>query len=143
MDAVDLATLFARSDYIVVACPLTTSTRGLVNAALLSNASRQPILINVSRGPVLRQDDVIAALADGTLGGAVLDVYDQHPLPDDSPVRSAPNVLLTPHIAGITQDAMRAMGIAAALTMLALLQGERPVSIVNPEFSVVKKETLQ
>jgi D-3-phosphoglycerate dehydrogenase len=143
VEAVSLQTLFSRSDFIVVSCPLTRATRGMVNTALLAHAPPGAVLINVSRGPVLRQDDVVAALKNGTLGGAVLDVYDQHPLAGDSPLRELPNVLLTPHIAGLTHDAARAMGLAAVDTMLALLRGERPRSIVNPEFSVVTKETTQ
>ncbi|MGT2455534.1 hydroxyacid dehydrogenase [Cupriavidus basilensis] len=141
VEAVSLEALFARSDFIVVSCPLTATTRGMVNAALLSHARPTTVLINVSRGPVLCQDDVVEALKNGALGGAVLDVYDHHPLADDSPLRHLPNVLLTPHIAGLTQDAARAMGFAAVEAMLALLRGERPRNIVNPEFSEVKKET--
>jgi D-3-phosphoglycerate dehydrogenase len=143
VEAVSLEGLFARSDYVVVSCPLTPATRGMVDGALLARAERHPVLINVSRGPVLRQDALIAALQDGKLGGAVLDVYDQHPLPADSPLRAAPNVLLTPHLAGLTQNASRAMGLAAANTMLALLRGERPANIVNPEYNAVKMETTQ
>lgn len=143
VEAVSLEELFTRSDFIVVSCPLTPATRGMVNAVLIARAKLRPVLINVSRGPVLRQDDIVAALHEGTLGGAVLDVHDQHPLPVDNPLRATPNVLLTPHIAGLTQDAARAMGLAAARTMLAMLRGERPANIVNPEFSAVKQETSQ
>jgi D-3-phosphoglycerate dehydrogenase len=142
-EGVSLEALFARSDFILVSCPLTASTRGMVDAALLAYATRHPVLINVSRGPVLCEDDVVAALKDGTLRGAVLDVYDQHPLPADSPLRAAPNVLLTPHIAGLTQDAARSMGFAAVRTMLAMLRGERPANIVNSDYFAVKKETLE
>lgn len=135
VDAVELIELFARSDYIVIACPLTAATRGMVDKTLLAHARRTTVLINVARGPIIRQADLVDALRHGALGGAVLDVFDQHPLPDDSPLRTLPNVILTPHIAGLTEDASMAMGLAAVDTMLALLRGERPGNIVNPGFS--------
>nr|WP_315593662.1 hydroxyacid dehydrogenase [uncultured Cupriavidus sp.] len=135
VESVDLNALFAKSDFIVVACPLTPSTRGLINADVLASAKKRPILINVARGPVIQQDDFIAALTDGSLGGAVLDVFDEHPLPSHSPLRTAPSVLLTPHVAGLTQDALRAMGFAAANTMAEMLEGKVPSSVVNPDFS--------
>ncbi|WP_316157759.1 hydroxyacid dehydrogenase [Cupriavidus sp. BIC8F] len=139
----ELAELFARSDYIVLACPLTKATRDMVNKALLAHARPTTVLVNVARGPIIQQADLIDALSSGTIGGAVLDVFEQHPLPDDSPLRALQNVLLTPHIAGLTQDASMAMGLAAADTMLALLRGERPRNIVNPEFNAVNQETTK
>lgn len=143
IEPVDLPTLFARSDFIVVACPLTASTRGMIDKALLAHARPTAVLVNVARGPIVRQDDLVDALGGGRLGGAVLDVYAQHPLPDDSPLRALPNVLLTPHLAGLTQDASMAMGLAAVSTMLALLRGDKPRNIVNPEFNAVNKETTR
>lgn len=141
VEPVELTELFARSDYIVIACPLTPATRGMVNKTLLAHARPTAILVNVARGPIIQQADLVDALSSGGIGGAVLDVFEQHPLPEDSPLRVLRNVLLTPHIAGLTQDASMAMGLAAANTMLALLRGERPHSIVNPEFHAVNKET--
>lgn len=139
----ELSDLFAHSDYIVLACPLTAATRGMVNKTLLAHARQTTVLVNVARGPIIQQADLIDALSSGTIGGAVLDVFEQHPLPDDSRLRTLQNVLLTPHIAGLTQDASMAMGLAAADTMLALLRGERPRNIVNPEFNTVNQETIK
>ncbi|WP_420992330.1 hydroxyacid dehydrogenase [Cupriavidus sp. 30B13] len=130
-----LETLFAECDFVVVACPLTPHTRGMIHAGVLAHANARTVLVNVGRGPVLREADVADALAQGRLGGAVLDVFDVQPLPADSPLRTHPNVLLTPHLAGMTQDAERAMGLMAADTVLALIRGERPANIVNPEFA--------
>ncbi|MDQ0143199.1 hydroxyacid dehydrogenase [Cupriavidus necator] len=143
VDPAELTELFARSDYIVIACPLTPATRGMVNKSLLSHVRPTAVLINVARGAIIQQADLIDALSNGTLGGAVLDVFEQHPLPDDSRLRALQNVLLTPHIAGLTQDAAMAMGLAAVDTMLALLRGERPHNIVNPEFNAVNQETTK
>lgn len=131
VNAMALDALVAASDFVVVACPLTPETRGMVNRDVLACAKPGCVLINVGRGPVVRQDDVADALAAGRLKGAVLDVFEVQPLPQDSPLRNHPGVLLTPHLAGITQDAERAMGMMAAETMLALIRGERPDNTVN------------
>jgi D-3-phosphoglycerate dehydrogenase len=92
------------------------------------------VLVNVGRGAVLREDDLVAALVAGRLAGAVLDVFETQPLPADSALRRHPGVLLTPHLAGLTQEAERAMGLLAVDTLAALLlRSERPPNIVNPE----------
>lgn len=128
-----LEALFATSDFIVVACPLTPATRGMVNARVLAHARPGAVLVNVGRGPVLVESDLAAALQAGALAGAVLDVFETQPLPADSALRRHPGVLLTPHLAGITREAERAMGLLAVDTLRALLAGERPTNIVNPE----------
>jgi D-3-phosphoglycerate dehydrogenase len=76
---------------------------------------------------------VVAALREGRLGGAAMDVHDKQPLTGREPVFDAPNLLLTPHVAGITATSMRAMSEGAVATVLALLRGERPANVVNPE----------
>ena len=91
------------------------------------------LLINVSRGAVVDQAALIAALSDGRLAGAGLDVFDPEPLPDDHPLLRLPNVILTPHIASYTADGARAMHIGVAQQVVQLLRGERPPHIVNPE----------
>lgn len=128
-----LPDLFAASDFIVIACPLTPATRAMVNADVLARARQGAVLVNVGRGPVVVERDLVAALEAGTLAGAVLDVFETQPLPADSLLRRHPGVLLTPHLAGITQQAERAMGLLAVDTLRALLAGERPVNVVNPE----------
>ena len=128
-----LQELFAASDFIVVACPLTPATRGMVNAKVLAQARPGAVLVNVGRGPVVVESALAAALVAGTLAGAVLDVFETQPLPADSALRRHPGVLLTPHLAGITQEAERAMGLLAVDTLRALLAGERPPNVVNPE----------
>ena len=90
-------------------------------------------LVNVSRGAVVVQADLVDALARGHLGGAVLDVYEAQPLPADSPLLGFDHVLLTPHMAGITADSMRRMGLLAVSQTLDLLAGRRPPHLVNPE----------
>ncbi len=85
------------------------------------------------RGPVVVESDLAAALQSGGLAGAVLDVFETQPLPADSALRRHPGVLLTPHLAGITREAEHAMSLLAVDTLRALLAGERPTNIVNPE----------
>lgn len=129
----ELPALFAASDVVVIACPLTPSTRGMVNAAVLAQSRPGLVLVNVGRGPVLVEDDLVQALQGGIVAGAVLDVFETQPLPGASALRQHPRVLLTPHLAGITHEAERAMGMLAVDTLRALLAGERPPNVVNPE----------
>jgi D-3-phosphoglycerate dehydrogenase len=131
--ALSLQALFAASDFIVMACPLTPQTRGMIDRHVLAGAKPGAVLINVGRGALVVEDDLVGALSAGILDGAVLDVFEVQPLPADSGLRSHPRVLLTPHIAGMTQDAERAMGMMAVETMLALAHGERPDNVVNKE----------
>ncbi|CAM4099678.1 NAD(P)-dependent oxidoreductase [Bordetella muralis] len=124
--------LFANADIIVLCCPLTDETRGLANADMINSMKPGAILINVSRGPVVQTAALLDALRRGHLGGAALDVHDIQPLPADSPALDAPNLLLTPHIAGITDSSMRRMSEGAIANLLALLRGDVAPNIVNP-----------
>ena len=133
VQAADKEQLFSRSDVVVLACPLTEQTRGLVDAATLARMKADAILINVSRGPVVDTQALIEALRADKLGGAALDVHDKVPLTGREPVFDAPRLLLTPHIAGITAPSLRGTSERAAATLLALLRGERPENVVNPE----------
>lgn len=125
--------LFTRADIVVLACPLNDATVGLVDAATLALMKPDAILINVSRGPVVDTEALIAALKQKRLGGAALDVHDRQPLVPTESVFSAPNLILTPHVAGITATSLLGMSNGAVNTMLSLLRGERPLNIVNPE----------
>ena len=92
-----LGELLPQTDWLVLACPLTDETRGMVNAALLGRLPRGARIINISRGEVMDEPALIAALQNGRLGGAYLDVFAQEPLPEDSPLWNLPNVIVTPH----------------------------------------------
>lgn len=138
VEAADLDRLFAESDAIVVACPLTDETRGLVGARLIGLMKPGAVLINVARAAIVDTAALVAALNEGRIGGAAVDVYDVQPLPADAPLLSAPNVLATPHVAGITATSLRAMSMGAADEMLRILNGERPKNLVNPECYAVR-----
>jgi D-3-phosphoglycerate dehydrogenase / 2-oxoglutarate reductase len=133
VQAADKNALFAQSDVVVLCCPLTEQTRGLVDADTVAGMKRDAILINVARGPVIDTAAVLRALREGRLGGAALDVHDKQPLTGDEPLFDAPQLLLTPHVAGISDTSMRAMSQGTIDTLLALLRGERPSNVVNPE----------
>jgi phosphoglycerate dehydrogenase-like enzyme len=89
--------LLARCDWLVIACPLTPETRGLVDARLIAALPRGARIINVARGEIVAEQALIDALRSGHLGGACLDVFEAEPLPPDSPLWNLPNVLVTPH----------------------------------------------
>ena len=130
---VPLPELLAQSDFVVLACPLTDATRGLVGAPELASMKRGACLVNVARGPVVQEGPLIEALQSGRLAGAALDVFDAIPLRDDHPYWTMEHVLITPHVAGITEDSMLRMGHAAVLAVAHLLRGEMPPNCVNPQ----------
>jgi phosphoglycerate dehydrogenase-like enzyme len=92
-----LAALLPRADWLIVACPLTPVTRGLIDAAMLAKLPAHAHLINVARGGIVDEAALVAALRDGRLAGAYLDVFEHEPLPADSPLWSLPGVIVTPH----------------------------------------------
>lgn len=91
---------FSRSDYVVLSCPLTDETRGLVGRPELRTLPNDAVLVNVARGPVVDTDELVSALRRNVIGGAALDVTDPEPLPAEHPLWGFDNVLLTPHNAG-------------------------------------------
>ena len=99
--------LLRRSDIVALHCPLNDSTRGMIDYAKLSLMKPGAILINVARGPVVNEDDLVRALREGRIAGACVDVFDREPpLPADTPLLGAPNTLLTPHVAFATRESM-------------------------------------
>jgi phosphoglycerate dehydrogenase-like enzyme len=99
-----------RADWLILACPLSETTRGLLNAATIDLLPPGARVINVSRGEVVVESDLVAALQAGRLGGAFLDVLVEEPLEAVSPLWSLPNVILTPHTAGHTRGLPKAVG---------------------------------
>ncbi|WP_458094798.1 hydroxyacid dehydrogenase [Roseomonas sp. WA12] len=129
----DLDTLFAESDFIALACPLTPETRGLASAARIARMRPGAWLLNLARGPVVDGAALLEALRAGRIGGAALDVYDEQPLAPDHPLRALPNVILTPHAAGLSTEAVERMSTGAAEEVVLILAGSRPRSFINPE----------
>ncbi|UWU13185.1 dehydrogenase [Rhizobium sullae] len=125
--------LVAMADIVVLCCPLTSETTGLLNAGRIGRMKPDAILVNVSRGPVIDDAALIEALREGRIGGAALDVFATQPLPLDHPYFSFDNVIVTPHLAGLTDESMMRMGTVAASEVLRVMKGELPVNLRNPE----------
>jgi D-3-phosphoglycerate dehydrogenase / 2-oxoglutarate reductase len=125
--------LVEQSDIIVLCCPLTPETRGLINRERIARMKPNALLINVSRGPVVNDDALIDALQKRRIGGAALDVFSTQPLPPGHPYFGFDNVIITPHMAGITEESMMRMGVGAAGEALLVLANQLPVNLRNPE----------
>lgn len=119
-----------RADWLVLACPLTPQTRALVNDQMLALLPPGACLVNVARGEVVVEGDVIAALQSGQLGGAYLDVFEHEPLDSASPLWSLPNVIVTPHSAGHS-DGNHKRVCALFLENLARWQADQPLLYVS------------
>jgi D-3-phosphoglycerate dehydrogenase / 2-oxoglutarate reductase len=120
-----------QTDILSLHCPLTEHTRGLIGAEELALLPQGALVINVARGGLVDEAALVAALTSGHLGGAALDVTEEEPLPQDHPLRRVPNLILTPHGAGLGQGAFRRMGIEAAQNILDHAAGRpRPANVV-------------
>ena len=106
---VGLDELLAASDYVSLHTPLTDETRGMINSATIAKMKKGAYLVNTCRGPVVKTEDVAAALKEGRLGGYATDVYDKEP-PEGSPLLSAPRALLTPHLGASTEENLLRLG---------------------------------
>jgi len=118
-----LDALLAQADVLTLHVPLVAATRNLLDAAHIGAMKRDAILINTARGGVVDEAAVAAALRAGRLGGAALDVFDKEPLPADSPLAGCPNLLLTPHIAGVTAESNERVSAMIAERVIATLAG--------------------
>ena len=125
--------LLRQSDVLTLHAPLLPETRGLIDAAALAKMKPSAYVVNTARGPLIDEVAMANALHAGQIAGAALDVFDREPLPSSSPLRHAPNVILTPHMAGVTQQSRTAMAAMAVENVARVLRGEPPVSCVNPE----------
>lgn len=127
----EMNALLAESDFISVHTPLLPETRGLFNAQKFERMKRTAFLINTSRGPVVNEGDLVAALESGQICGAALDVFEKEPAIHPGLRRA--NVVLAPHIASASLETRTKMACMAAENVVALLQGRRPANILNPE----------
>ena len=127
----EMNALLGASDFISVHVPLLPETRGLFDAAKFSRMRPTAFLINTSRGPVVNEAALVAALEGGKLAGAGLDVYESEPF--ISPGLKRANVVLAPHIASASLETRTKMACIAAENVVALFAGKRPPNILNPE----------
>ena len=114
VESVSLDALLAGSDYITVHMPLTDETHNMIDEAALAKCKKGVRIVNCARGGIVNEKALVAALKSGQVGAAGLDVFETEPLPKDSDLRSAPNIVLTPHIAASTSEAQESVGIEIA-----------------------------
>jgi D-3-phosphoglycerate dehydrogenase len=122
---VDLPTLLSEADVVSLHAPLLGATRLLVDARALARMKRTALLVNTARGGLVDERALAAALREGAIGGAVLDVRDTEPPPPDDPLSGCPNLTLTPHVAGVTVDSNARASHHVVDEVLRVLRGER------------------
>jgi D-3-phosphoglycerate dehydrogenase len=130
VEFVSLDELLQRSDVVSLHLPLTDQTRGMIGARELGRMKPGALLINTGRGPLVDEAALIAALDDGHLAGAGLDVFTQEPLPPDSPILTCKQIVLTPHNADSTPEGLDFLNEGAVENAIAYLEG-RPQNVVN------------
>lgn len=126
-----LPELFTRSDAVSIHAPLTGETRRAVSTEELAALGDGGVLINTSRGPIVDEGALIEALETGTVNGAGLDTFEEEPPGVDHPLYDRDDVLLTPHVGGVTDEALARMSQRAAANVRAVYEGELPASTVN------------
>lgn len=131
VDFLERVELLARSDFVVLTLPLTAETRHLIDADALASMKPTAFLVNVSRGPIVATDDLVAAMRDGRIAGAGLDVTEPEPLPADHELRRFPNVLISPHNAGRTHESQAEALDRMRTNVRLVLSGEPPIDPVT------------
>ncbi len=119
-----LPDLLAWAQVVSLHCPLLPATHHLIDAAALARMPAGGFVVNTARGGIVDEAALLAALESGHLSGAALDVFEREPLPMDHPLRRHPRVTVTPHVAGVTPDALDRMGLMAAECIVACLAGQ-------------------
>jgi phosphoglycerate dehydrogenase-like enzyme len=124
--------LAAEADYLVLAVPLTDETHHLIGAQQLAAMKPGAFILNVARGAVIDHDALVAALREGQIAGAALDVTDPEPLPPDNPLWEMENVIITPHVSGAIEGYFDRSGRVFAEQLGRFLRGEPLENVVDP-----------
>ncbi|MGE5838829.1 MAG: NAD(P)-dependent oxidoreductase, partial [Deltaproteobacteria bacterium] len=130
---VSLDELLPSSEFVSLHASLNASTSGMVNKDFLKRTKRGAFLVNTARGGLIDEEALCAALKNGHLAGAALDCFRKEPPGPDHPFLRLPQVIVTPHTGSHTDEATNAMGWMSLKDCLAVLSGERPTHVVNPE----------
>lgn len=130
-----LTELLERSDLVTIHVPLLPTTRRLIDARALGLLPHGALVVNTSRGAIIDEQALIAALGEGRLAGAALDVFEDEPLPDRSSLRDISNVVLTPHVAYYSEEALLEARLRTVRSLAAVLTGNEPADLVNPEYA--------
>jgi phosphogluconate 2-dehydrogenase len=125
--------LLSEADFVCVTIPLTAETVHLIGEKEFARMRPSAFFINIARGRIVDEKALIAALQQGRIRGAGLDVFEKEPLPADSPLVTMPNVVATPHIGSATFETRYAMAALAVTNLISALRGERPANPVNPQ----------
>jgi phosphoglycerate dehydrogenase-like enzyme len=133
VELVSLEELLRASDYVLVNCPLTPETRGLLGKPQFDLMKPDAVLINTARGPIVDESALIDALETGRIRGAALDVFEKEPLSADSPLITMDNVILSSHSIAWSEELFRDMGRIDCEGALAIYRGEAPQHVVNPQ----------
>jgi microcystin synthetase protein McyI len=128
-----LDAMLPQVDFLSIHAPHTKETFHIVSAPQLAKMKPTAYLMNCARGPLVDEKALVEALRNKVIAGAALDVFEPEPSLDDNPLYHMPNVIVTPHLAGVTREARKRMVIGAAEQTLQVLRGERPPRLVNPE----------
>jgi D-3-phosphoglycerate dehydrogenase len=131
--ASDVGDLLARSDIVTCHTPLTKETHHMISERTIARMKDGAIFINTSRGKVQDERALFEALAKGKLRAAGLDVWEEEPVPPDNPLLNLENVVCTPHLAGLSENAYRNIATGVASEVLRVLRGEKPSALGNPE----------
>jgi glycerate dehydrogenase len=127
---VDLPTLLSNSDFVSLHCPLTAQTNNLINMEMLKKMKPSAVLINSSRGAVVNEADLAAALNEDIISAAALDVLCYEPMRDNCPLKDAKNVIITPHIAWAPLETRQRLLEIAKNNIRSFLNGE-PINVVS------------
>lgn len=128
----DLDDLLRRSDVVTLHAPLTPDTRHMIDAGALARMKPGALLVNTARGGLVDQAALFASLRDGHLGGAGLDVFAEEP-PGAAVLGGVPNLVCSAHVGGLSHESIRRMTVSATDSVIAVLRGESPATVVNPE----------
>ena len=125
--------LLARSDFLSVHCALTPETRHILDAEAFARMKKSAIVVNTGRGGLIDQPALVAAIRDGEIAGAGLDVTDPEPPAPDDPILHTPGIYVQPHIGSASWVARAGMTRVAVRNVVAVIRGERPPNCINPE----------
>ncbi|MSO77947.1 MAG: hydroxyacid dehydrogenase [Alphaproteobacteria bacterium] len=130
---VALDELLGQADIVSINCPRTKETRGMIGAAAFAKMKPGALFVTTARGGIHDEAALEAALKEGRLSGAGLDVWDKEPPPTDHPLLRLANVLASPHTAGVTRESRHQVGTIAAEQLIGIFDGDRPPRLLNPE----------
>ena len=132
-EKVDFTYIVENSDFLVLCCKVTPDTKDIISKKILLKMKSSSYIINIARGALLNEDDLCWAIKNRVISGAALDVFKTEPLPMDSPLLHLENIILTPHLAGVSEEVYINQSKMMAKSIKSFLEGKIPKNIANPE----------